>query len=111
MTTYDLQSVSHINFNLQIKHMKTIHYTKSALESEKALYIHYQSDCDDYEDYEQLQLTIDALEEALRCGQGYDQSSGYTWVMDSLNFINESNARPIKINDCDIGLNTLKNSY
>ena len=90
--------------------MKTIHYTKSALESEKALYEHYLSSCDDYEDGEQIQLTIDALEEALRCGKGYDQSCDITYVMDSLNFINEPYARPIKINDCDIGLNTLKNS-
>jgi hypothetical protein len=90
--------------------MKTIHYTKSALESEKALYEHYLSSCDDYEDGEQIQLTIDALDEALRCGKGLDGSSDVTFVMDSLNFINESNARPIKINDCDIGLNTLKNS-
>lgn len=90
--------------------MKTIHYTKSSLESEKALYEYYLSTCDDYEDGEQIQLTIDALDEALRCGRGYDQSCGHTFVMDSLNFINESNARPIKINDCDIGLNTLKNS-
>ena len=88
--------------------MKTIHFTKSALESEKALYIHYQLDCDDYEDCEKLQLTIDAFEEALRFGEGYDQSCGITYVMDSLNFINEPNAIPIKINDCDIGLNILK---
>lgn len=90
--------------------MKTIHYTKSALESEKALYELYLSSCEDYEDGEQLQLTIDALEEALRCGEGYDQSCGSTYVMDSLNFINETNARPIRIKDCDIGLNTLKDS-
>jgi len=89
--------------------MKTIHYTKSALHSEKALYEHYQSTCNDYEDCEKLQLTIDALDEALRSGEGYDQSCGVSYVMDSLNFINEPNARPIKINDCDIGLNTLKN--
>jgi len=89
--------------------MKTIHYTKSALQSEKALYEHYQSTCDDYEDCERNQQTIDALEEALRCGEGYDQSCGVSYVMDSLNFINVPYARPIKINDCDIGLNILKN--
>jgi len=91
--------------------MKTIHYTKSSLESEKALYIHYQANCMDYEHCEQYQETIDALEEALRCGEGYSQFTGITYVMDSLNFINEPNARPIKINDCDIGLNSLKSSY
>ena len=90
--------------------MKTIHFTKSALESEKALNELYLSSCEDYEDGEKIQLTIDALDEALRCGKGYDQSCDVNYVMDSLNFINESNARPIKINDCDIGLNTLKNS-
>jgi len=47
----------------------------------------------------------------LRCGEGYSQFTGITYVMDSLNFINEPNARPIKINDCDIGLNSLKSSY
>ena len=91
--------------------MKAIHFTKSALESEKALYLHYQSNCYDYIDCERWQLSIDALDETLRCGKGYDQSTGFTYIMDSLNFINEPNARPIKINDCDIGLNTLKNSY
>jgi len=84
--------------------MKTIHYTKSALESEKALYVHYQSDCMDFEDCERWQLSIDALNEALRCGKGYNQAKGFTYVMDSSNFINEP------INDCDIGLNILKNS-
>ena len=89
--------------------MKTIHFTKSALESEKALHEHYLSNCEDYEDATKNQLTIDALEEALQYGKGYDQSCGITYVMDSLNFINEPNARPIKIKDSDIGLNTLKN--
>ena len=90
--------------------MKTIYYTKSALESEKALYEFWLSSSQDYEDCEKIKLTIDALEQALSCGEGYDQSCGVTFVMDSLNFINEPYARPIKINDCDIGLNTLKNS-
>ena len=90
--------------------MKTIHYTKSALESEKALYIHYQSDCMDYEHCEQYQETIDAIDHALRYGEGLSFATNIKYVMDSLNFINSSNARPIKINDCDIGLNTLKNS-
>lgn len=90
--------------------MKTLHFTKSALESEKALHEHWLNDCEDYEDCERYQQTIDALKEALRCGEGYDQSCGVTYVMDSLNFINEPNARPIKIDDSDIGLNLLKNS-
>lgn len=88
--------------------MQTIHYTKSALESEKALYVHYQSNCSDYEDCEHYQETIDALDHALLYGEGFSSANNTNYVMDSLNFINEPNARPIKINDCDIGLNILK---
>ena len=90
--------------------MKTLHLTKSSLESEKALYIHYQADCMDYEHCDQYQETIDALDHALRYGEGLSFSANVKYVMDTFNFINSSNARPIKINDCDIGLNTLKNS-
>lgn len=90
--------------------MTTIHYTKSALESEKALYQHFLSNCEDYEDAAKNQLTIDALEDALQYGEGYDQSCGITYVMDSMNLINDRDSKPIKIKDCDIGLNTLRNS-
>ncbi len=86
--------------------MKTIHFTKSALESEKALYEHWLNDCEDYEDCEQYQEKIDALDDCLRYGTGHTLT--ITYVMDSLNFINEPNARPIRIDESDIGLNLLK---
>jgi len=86
--------------------MITIHLTKTALESEKALYEHWLNDCEDYEHCEQYQEEIDALTECLRSGIGH--AFTITYVMDSLNFINEPNARPIKIDEDDIGLNLLK---
>lgn len=92
--------------------MKTIHYTKSALEAEKALYVHYQADCMDYEHCNQYQETIDAIDYALRYGSASDFSTNTLWIMDRHNFTFDLEdyyqENPIKIKDCDIGLNTLK---
>lgn len=65
--------------------MKTIlHFTKSALESERALYEGWLSTCDDHEHCEQYQETIDAIDEALRTGEGTSFANGCTeYVMDS----------------------------
>jgi len=93
--------------------MLTIHYTKSALESEKALNTHYlnlessRSDFD-YETCSLYQDEINALEETLRSGEGWNQSKNITYILDNSNFwIYEKNEK-VAIRDCDIGLNTLK---
>ena len=93
--------------------MITIHYTKSALESEKALYIRCLNLEDSLEncDWDTCALyqdEINALEDTLQSGEGWNQSKNITYILDTSNFWIYGNNEKVKIRDCDIGLNTLK---